>query len=203
MDHRAIMRTVVVLATALLASGCTTALPPVEVTRFYTAEVARTGLVRIEPREADDASSLEYRTFANAVAQSLSRTGFTVADGTSATSAPQFRAIVSVSRGIIRSDAPRRSPVSVGVGGSTGSYGGGLGIGIGFNLSGPPKPEIVTSLFVQLRRIGDDATIWEGRAETRAREGSPASQPGIAAGKLADALLRDYPGRSGETIMVR
>lgn len=200
MEQRIMRRAGAALAVLLMAGGCATSLPPVEVTRFHNATPATVGAIRIEPREPADSPSLEYRTFANAVAQALGRSGFSVSGGGAA---PQYRAIVSVSREIIRADAPRRTPVSVGVGGSTGSYGSGLGVGIGINLSGPPKPQIVTTLFVQVRRLGDDATVWEGRAETVAKEGSPASQPGIAAGKLADALFKDYPGRSGETITVR
>jgi hypothetical protein len=93
--------------------------------------------------------------------------------------------------------------VSVGVGGSTGSFGSGLGVGIGINLSGKPKPVVATRLRVQLRRTADQSAIWEGRAETQAREGTPAAQPGIAAGKLADALFKDFPGQSGVTITVK
>ena len=45
--------------------------------------------------------------------------------------------------------------------------------------------------------------MWEGRALLEAKRGTPAAQPGIAAAKLADALFRGYPGRSGESITVR
>jgi hypothetical protein len=87
--------------------------------------------------------------------------------------------------------------------GSTGSYGSGLGVGIGINLSGKPKPVVATRLRVQLRNAADKRAIWEGRAETQAKEGSPAAQPGLAAGKLADALFQGFPGQSGATITVK
>jgi hypothetical protein len=189
------------LVLPLLLGACATAIPPVEVTRFHGAQVARQGRVAILPADPRDAGSLEFRTHANAVSAGLARAGFTVLD--EGARGGDFRALVAFSRetrdpGV----ATRRSPVSVGVGGSTGSYGSGLGVGIGIDLSGPPTPTVVMGLRVQLRRASDDATIWEGRAETVAKEGSPAAQPGIAAGKLADALFRDFPGPSGATITV-
>ena len=93
--------------------------------------------------------------------------------------------------------------MSVGVGGSTGSYGSGIGLGIGINLSGKPKDIVTSTLSVQIRRRADNLAIWEGRASTDAKDGSPAAQPGIAAAKLAGALVRDYPGQSGQTITVK
>jgi hypothetical protein len=99
--------------------------------------------------------------------------------------------------------AVQRSPVSVGVGGSTGSYGSGVGLGIGINLSGKPKKIIATQLSVQIRRRSDSLAIWEGRARTEAKEGTPAAQPGLAASKLASALFGGYPGQSGQTIKVK
>jgi hypothetical protein len=61
---------------------------------------------------------------------------------------------------------------------------------------------IVTRLSVQLRERGGKGVIWEGRAETEAPSNAPASQPGLAADKLAAALFKDFPGESGRTISV-
>jgi len=183
----------------LLVSGCTAAIAPVDVTRFHNEAVVRQGNVAIVPVNMADADSLEFRTTANAVSAALARTGFTVNErGTG-----ELEAVVGIERQIYLPGEQRRSPVSVGVGGSTGSYGSGLGLGIGINLSGKPKSVVSTRLHVQLRRSVDGVAIWEGRAETQAREGAPAAQPGLAAGKLADALFRDFPGTSGVTIRVK
>jgi len=191
--------TAAVLPLLLLAGGCATALAPVDVTRFHSDSVAWQGSVAIVPANPADADSLEFRTTANAVSAALARTGFTVRD-----SGPgEYEAIVGIERQTWQPGEQRRSPVSVGVGGSTGSYGSGLGLGIGIDLSGKPKPVVATSLRVQLRRAADKAAIWEGRAETQAKEGTPAAQPGLAAGKLADALFKDFPGPSGVTITVK
>ena len=189
---------VAILPVALLA-GCTTALAPVDVTRFHGEGVARQVRVVLVPGNPADAGSLEFRTTANAVGAALGRTGFSVVDGGVA----EFEAVIDLARETYAPDDRRRSPVSVGVGGSTGSYGSGLGVGIGINLSGKPKPVIATRLRVQLRSARDKTAVWEGRAETQAKQGTPAAQPGMAAGKLADALFRDYPGPSGQTITVK
>lgn len=189
-----------VLPLALLA-GCTTAIAPVDVTRFHEGQVARQGSVRLIPGDSALAGSLEFRTTANAVAAALARTGFTPVEADAA--GAQYEAVIDLARDTILPAPGGRSPVSVGVGGSTGSYGSGLGVGIGINLSGKPKPIVVTRLRVQLRRATDKAAIWEGRAETQAKEGAPAAQPGLAAGKLADALFQGFPGQSGATITVK
>ncbi|MBB5984526.1 hypothetical protein [Sphingobium lignivorans] len=189
------------LAPALLLTGCATSTGPVEVTRFHADQVARQGRVTIVPADAADSNSLEFRAVANAVSAALARNGFTVLDEGAA--GGDVEAVVALTRDTYAPGAQGRSPVSVGVGGSTGSFGSGVGVGIGLNLSGKPKPVVATRLRVQLRRASDKVAFWEGRAETAAKEGSPAAQPGIAVGRLADALFQGFPGSSGETITVQ
>ncbi len=172
---------------AFSLAGCSTAISSVDVTRFHGDAVARSGTVSVVPLDPRDMSSLEFRTMANAVSAGLGRAGYSVLDADATGGA--FRALVDVRRETIE-PTRRRSPVSVGVGGSTGSYGSGVGVGIGIDLSGKPKPVIVTQLRVQIQRASDDATIWEGRAETSATQGSPAAQPGMAAGKLAQCAVQ-------------
>lgn len=193
-------RWIVPLLAAATLGGCATGMAPVEVTRFHTANAPRGGTVGLAPAPGTDGSGIEYRTYANAVAAALARTGFTVVD---AGRAAPLTATIAYDVAIDRPYDRRGSPVSVGVGGSTGSYGSGVGLGIGIDLSGPPKPVIATRLSVRISRGGAGEPLWEGRAETAAKEGTPGAQPAIAAGKLADALFRDYPGQSGATITVR
>jgi hypothetical protein len=57
-------------------------------------------------------------------------------------------------------------------------------------------------LSVRIARRDGGNVVWEGRASVEAKQGSPASQPGLAAAKLAEALFRDFPGESGTTIRV-
>lgn len=194
----------ILLTSLLLASltGCATAVPPVEVTRFHVDNPARSGSIMVEEMPGNPDVSLEFRTYAAAVDQELQRIGFTSA-------APGMRSDYVALVAFRRSFHPagygdNGRPVSVGVGGAVGSHGySGLGLGIGINLSGRPKDQVVTELQVQIRRRSDSTTIWEGRALTQAREGAPAAQPGLAAQKLAAALIGGYPGESGRTITVR
>jgi hypothetical protein len=182
--------------------GCATAIPPVEVTRFHSGvAVPRTGGILIGPLSGQNADSIEFRTYAGAVAQELQRIGFTDEAGKQTFVASEYVALLGFTRDV-RSPAAR-SPVSVGIGGSTGSYGSGLGAGIGIDLSGKPKDVVTTQISVQIRRRADNAALWEGRAVTVAKDGTPAAQPGIAAAQLASALFRDYPGQSGRTITVK
>lgn len=187
------------LLSPVALAGCQTAVAPVEVTRFHIGDQTGRGTIAVEPLTLSDDTSIEYRTYAAAVGQELQRLGFSEQSGTGS----QYIASVNYMRGVRDRLDQGRSPVSVGVGGATGSYGSGVGVGIGIDLSGPPKPIVTTQLNVQIKRRSDMSVIWEGRAITQAKEGSPAAQPGMAAAKLAGALFRDFPGVSGRTIRVK
>ncbi len=187
----------------LLASGCTATTPPVDVTRFHNAQVAPIvpGSIRIQANVTDegDRRSIEYATYSAALLHELQRIGFTEARDSPENS--EYVARYTIERAILTAGGAR-SPVSVGVGGSTGSYGSGLGVGIGINLGGRPKDKIVTELSVRIAKRTSGNVVWEGRASMEAKQGSPAAQPGLAAAKLAEALFRDFPGVSGTTIRV-
>ena len=187
----------------LLLSGCMAMTPPVDVTRFHNAQVAPIvpGSVVIEANVTDEghSRSIEYATYSAALLRELQRVGFSEARTDAGNS--EYIARYTIERAQI-SAGGSRSPVSVGVGGSTGSYGSGVGLGIGINLGGRPKDKIVTELSVRITKRADGNVVWEGRALVEAKQGSPAAQPGLAAAKLAEALFRDFPGESGTTIRV-
>ncbi len=187
----------------LLLSGCTAMTPPVDVTRFHNAQVAPIvpGSVIIQPNVTDEghSRSMEYATYSAALLRELQRVGFSEALDDKRNSDYIIR--YTLERAVL-SASGSRSPVSVGVGGSTGSRGSGVGLGIGIDLSGPPKDKIVTELSVRLTNRKSGKIVWEGRASVEAKQGSPASQPGLAAAKLAEALFKDFPGESGTTIRV-
>ncbi|MDR7156648.1 hypothetical protein J2W40_003493 [Sphingobium xenophagum] len=195
-------RLILAACLALPLAACATAVPSVEVTRFHVGDPARSGTVAIEEMPGNADVSLEFRTYAAAIAQEWQRVGFsTVPAGASS----DYVALVSFQRSFRPSGQARNDrPVTVGMGGGIGSGGfSGMGVGVGINLSGKPKDIVTSQLHVQLRRRSDSATIWEGRAYTEARQGTPAAQPGIAAQKLAGALIGGYPGESGRTITVK
>lgn len=184
------------IGSAFALAGCAASVPPVEVTRFHLNQPITPGTVAIDT-SAPGVKSLEFTNYTNAVNAELQRLGFTPA----AIGASDYIATVGVMRDT-REALAERSPVSVGVGGGTGSYGGGVGVGVGFSFGSKPKDVVVSELHVQIKRRAAGDVIWEGRAQTEAKENAPAAQPGIAAGKLAAALFKDFPGRSGETISV-
>lgn len=182
------------VGTALLG-GCTAAIPPVEVTRFHLGQAIAPGPAQTAPLPGIDGTSIEYRTYAIAVARELERLGFS--DGTG-----PYLAEVGFARDT-RERLARRSPVTIGIGG--GSFGGNVGIGVGtsFGVGGDrSKADIVTRLEVRLKRRADQTVIWEGRAVTEAPANAPAAAPGLAAEKLARALFAGFPGESGRTITV-
>ncbi len=186
------------LALSLL-SACVVPTGPVEVTRFNrAAEGVPYGngsfLVELAGESAAD-RSLSASPYVAAVTREMQRVGYRNQAGTSDVVAEiRFRA------SMIRPE--RRSPVSVGVGGSTGSYGSSIGLGVGINLGGGSAALMQTSMAVRIIRRSDRLVIWEGTAVQSAKAGSPAAQPAIAASKLAEALFKDFPGVSGETIRI-
>ncbi len=192
------------LAPALGLAACTTPQGPVEVTRFVDpAGAARLGqgsvFIESAPGSPDGLEAAPYKA---AVAAELTRLGYRESDRASANQIAQ----VQISRYTETAEG-RRSPVSVGVGGSTGSYGSGVGVGIGINLGGGNRPQIGTQLGVTLRDVragaGSGLNLWEGRAELRTTDKSPLAERARNAQALAAALFRDFPGRSGETVQVK
>jgi hypothetical protein len=184
---------------ALLA-GCVTPIGPVEVTRFHAPDASALGkgTIAIEAAQGMDGNSLELRSYQIAVGQQLQRIGYNTVD---AGGGDQV-ALVRLQRQRFR---PERSggPVSVGVGGSTGSYGSGIGLGIGINLSGPPPEQVETQLAVAIRDRKSGATLWEGRASFTVKATSPLAQTQLGAPKMAEALFSGFPGQSGETYQVK
>jgi Domain of unknown function (DUF4136) len=189
----------IAVAALLSLSACVVPTGPVEVTRFHRAAegvVYGTGSYSVmlagDPAEAQGLTASPYLA---AVAREMQRIGYSEVPAAA-------DVVAEVRLDVEKIAAARRSPVSVGVGGSTGSYGSGVGLGIGIDLSGKGKAEVETTLAVRILRRTDNLVIWEGRAVQSAKAGSPAAQPGIAASKLAAALFQDFPGVSGETIRV-
>lgn len=177
-------------------AGCAATLPPVEATRFHLGQTIEPGTIAVVA--IPDPKSIEMQGYVAAVEAELARLGFTPAPVADA----RYTAGLELTRGTRPSVSNGRSPVSIGVGGSTGSFGSGLGLGVGFNLGGGKSGEAtVTQLAVQIKSA-DGSVVWEGRARIAARASSPAAQPGLAAGKLATALFKDFPGESGRTISV-
>lgn len=187
------------LVALLLLSACVVPTGPVEVTRFNRAAegvVYGSGsFAVVVAGEAASDTSLAASPYISAVAREMQRVGYSEKTTGSDVIAEIRFAVTNIAR-------ERRSPVSVGVGGSTGSFGSGIGLGVGINLGGGSSDQVETTLAVRIVRRSDNLVLWEGKASQVAKAGSPAAQPGIAAAKLAEAMFKDFPGVSGETIRV-
>jgi hypothetical protein len=187
------------ILTFSVLTACAAPTGLVEVTRFNRAAEgvpygAGSFAVALVGESASD-RSLAGSPYLAAVAREMQRIGYRDNSGNS-----DVIAEVRFGATLVRLD--RRAPVSVGVGGSTGSYGSGIGVSLGFNLGNSSAAQLQSSLAVRIVRRSDQMVIWEGTAVQLAKAGSPAAQPGMAASKLAEALFKDFPGVSGETIRV-
>jgi len=190
-------------ALSLAACATTPYTGPVEVTRFVAPtagpQIGR-GTVFVESAPGTDGDSLALAPYKAAVAQELARLGYREA----ARDAAQHVAQVRLERYAVGADGGRRGPVSVGVGGSTGSYGSGVGLGVGINLGGGQSRErLVTELGVMLRDKTSGATYWEGRAQFAVSPDSRFADSSTSATAIGEALFREFPGNNGETVAVR
>lgn len=189
------------LALPLALGACATPQGPVEVTRFVAPDgAARLGQGTVFIEAAPGAlDGLEAAPYKAAVAAELTRLGYRESGRADAATIAQVR-VERFTAGV----EGRRSPVSVGVGGSTGTFGSGVGLGVGINLGGGGRATEGTELAVTLRDArASGANLWEGRAELATTRRSPLADRTRNAQALAAALFRDFPGRSGETVRVR
>lgn len=185
-------------------SGCASipAPGPVEVTRFHNAEAlasVQPGAVFVTSAPGSEIDTLELSPYKAAVAAKLAELGYSEAGRDAAGQVAQ----VKLERFRIGGDERRRGPVSVGVGGSTGSYGSGVGLGLGINLGGGGSSERVgTELSVMLRDVASGEAVWEGRATFTVSPKSELADPARNAQVIVDAMFSDFPGNNGETIEV-
>lgn len=193
------------LAASLAVAGCATAplTGPVEVTRYHqSAEISRLGqgTIFIENAPGEEGQSLELSPYKAAIAAELAALGYRETSREEASQIAQLR----VDRYVQSPAEQRRGPVSVGVGGSTGSYGSGVGLGVGINLGGSKARDMIgTDLGVMIRDKTSSDVLWEGRASLSVSDNSPFASSSASATAIADALFLEFPGNNGETIEVR
>ncbi len=185
------------LGAVLLALGGCVATPKADVLRFHQNQPIAAGTIDLRPLAAENASSLEYEVQAAAVARELRARGFTVA----AAGGTQFTALVGLET-VERAAMPRRSGLSIGLGGGFSSGNVGIGTGVSVPVGGKSSPQTAATTTLAVRIVGNPGgtPLWEGRAslDTEAR-----GQRGTAlASTLAQALFADFPGPSGQTVAV-
>lgn len=188
----------------LMAAPLPALAAPVQVTRFTTPEItARQGhdavtVVSVGGGPTADPQSLADQPWLMAVQREVAGLGF----GAATPGAADIVAEVQVSREAqVRGGG--NGPVSLGVGGSTGGWHSGVGLGLGFNIGGGPRRVDATFLRVVLRDRVSGQPLWEGRAENAEKTGSAAASADVLAPRMAHALFAGFPGKSGDTISVK
>ncbi len=190
------------VATGLVVAACTTA-PTVEVTRFHLGQPTPADTIRVDPSPDQvppgTAIPLEFRSYAAIVARDLAAQGFRpVETGPSA-----YVAILGIQQ-TVRPGIPQRSPFSIGIGGGTATGNVGIGGGVTVPIGGPRNTDVrVNELSVRIRRQSDNTAFWEGRAVQQIGASEPASGLSAAVPRLSGALFRDFPGVSGQTVIVK
>ena len=193
------------LAACLGTAACTTPayVSPVSVTRFVADDASPLGrgTIAVVPAPGMDANmppefAADLATYSEALASALAAQGYTIVPAADAGQVAEIRFGRSVE------SAPQRSPVNVGVGGSTGTYGSSAGVGVGINLGGRRPDSLDRSMGVIIRDRATNEVLWEGRANFSATENSDYADEDAAAMRLAYALMQGFPGNDGETIEV-
>ena len=189
-----------VVAAALGVAGCTTTGATVDVKRFHLGQPVTRGTIALVPANGPQSFSLEYRTYADAVANELRAQGFTP---TAVDAGPAYIGTLTITQNV--AVGPRRpSPVSVGIGG--GGFSGGRGGGVGFGGAvafpvghGSQNAVEFDMVGLQIKRAADQSLIWEGSAQTAIDTRSPKASLANAVPALARILLAGFPGPSGVT----
>ena len=186
------------LAAVALAAACTSSgQHGAEVMRYHNDQPIPAQPIEIRFANPKDADNPQFRTYASIVATELANIGF----ATTELEDTELIAVLDVLN-YTRDKAPKTSPVSIGIGG--GSYGKNVGVGVGTSIpvgkSSPASLESVTELQVNLARRSDNTFVWEGRAlsVTEPEDGDQAT----VVKKLAMALFKEFPGKSGRTVKV-
>ncbi len=185
-------------AMTLMPVAANAATVKVEVTRFHLLGPPATAIagssVRIEPADPAAQSELQFGALASIATAELARAGFRQATGGQA---PDH--IVRIGLAGTSEVVRKRSPFSVGIGGSTGGWNGGVGGGVSFPVGGGTRTVTQAQMTVQIRKASDGSAIWEGRASAIA----PGTDALTAAPALLQALLKDFPGPTGQTQTVK
>jgi hypothetical protein len=179
------------LAVGLLG-GCASEQLRADVVRFHSSFAVR-------PVDAALANSLEFSTYANVLADRLTRLGYKpVANGAA-------DLVAELAYGQATRDTSSdggRSPVTVGVGVGGGSGSFGLGGSLNFPIGrGADKNRGMrdTQVSVRIKRSGQDKPLWEGRATAESLNVETNSLSSLTPAMI-DAVLSGFPGVSGKTV---
>jgi hypothetical protein len=186
------------LAAATLVAGCATT-PTAEITRFHLGQPIPKDTLTVLPAAGVDGTSLEFRSYAGSVAQQFAAIGYPASPDPNRSA---YIVTVNATQ-TARLAPPRSSPVSVGIGGATGGSGFGMGGGVTVPVGGSGPSQVnFNQLALQMKRRSDTSIIWEGRASSQIAAGSANASLAAAVPVLTSLLLKDFPGLSGQTVIV-
>lgn len=188
---------------ALFAAGCATPVfvSPVEVSRFVAPPPAPLGQGTISlvlaPGMAD---SLEITPYLASVRTQLELLGYRPVD-TGGAQIAQL-SLVQSSMEPVDGRGGGRGPVNVGGAAHTGTFGTGMGIGVGIDLTPRQAGRIARVLSVVIRPAAGGGNLWEGRASMTVSVNSDFADSAPGAERLAAALFQNFPGTTGESFQV-
>ena len=193
---------IAVAGLAFTLAGCATT-PTAEVTRFHLGGPIPNDSIRVVPAGAPPARGaavpLEFQTYAAVVTQDLARLGFRPVP----TGPVAYLAVLDIQQ-MTRAGMPQSSPFRIGIGGGTSSGNVGIGGGVNIPVGAPRNSDVrVNVLALRIRRESDDTAVWEGRAVQEIPASAQGSTLSAAVPALSGALLREFPGESGRTVIVK
>ncbi|MBW7837690.1 MAG: DUF4136 domain-containing protein [Sphingomonadales bacterium] len=197
-----VLRFLMLCCAPILLSACASSLTA-DVTRFHQLTGAAGETVQVRPADPARAASPEFNRYADLVGAKLAAYGYKPpVAGSPSDLVAEIDWSVSES-GDLRSGDDSPVSVGVGVGGGSGGRHSGVGVGVGvstgFNVGGGSGVSYIRRLSLILIRQSDGARLFEGRAVSRGENSDMlAVMP-----YLVDALFKDFPGKSGETIKVK
>ena len=186
----------VLTAFALLAA-CTTNRFEADVTRFHMTQPGLRGSIYLEPLDKAAAGTLEFQNYASAVNTELAEHGFSLA---SSREGAEYIGVLAYGQ-TTREGVGGGSPITIGIGGGTFGKNVGVGLGTSFGIGEKKTKETaINMLALKIERTSDKSVLWEGRAVAEAGSTTRYGPLAAAVPALADALLRDFPGTSGQTV---
>lgn len=194
------VRSLGLLCISLLLAACASPFKA-DVVRFHQMNgTALGGTVLVRPEDEKRAESLEFNRYADLVGGALAQQGFAppVAE-----QAPDYVARIewdALPASGLKDNDGNSVGVGVGVGVSDGGHSGaGVGVSAGFSLSGDEPTAYIRRLTLIMTHTADNVRVFEGRAVSR---GETSDMMEIMP-YLVEALFKDFPGASGETISVQ
>jgi len=182
----------------LALSACAVPVGPVEVARFHLPDTTALGhgSIAVAAGPGMDPANLEIQSYQIAIERKLAALGYTSAAPDSADQIAQIR----IARSTI-DDSLNSTHVGISAAGSTHASAIGLGVSIPLGRSAARRTAIDLAVVIRDRASGK--VLWEGRASFAVAATSPLAQTQLAAPRLADALFANFPGESGQNVLVR